>query len=275
MRKLISFLVRYFTVILFLLLQVVAFVLIYQSQPYQHSAMYSINAEWTGRTLEAYNNVEDYFNLGRINKSLATENAALKSANKKSYFSLFAVRDTTVDTLYEQRYSFLEARVINSSFSKRNNYITLNRGSLHGVKPDMAVISSEGAIGVIKDVSRHFSTIIPIIHSRSLVSVDFKNNPYFGPMSWDGSDYRIAQLNDIPRETPFKPGDTLVTSVRSLSFPAGVPVGTVFSDEQNPEDLSYRIEVKLSVDFAALSYVYIVDNLMRAEQEELEEKLEE
>ena len=82
MRKLISFLVRYFTVILFLLLQVLAFYLIYRSQPYQHSAMYTLNAEWSGRTLQAYNNIENYLNLGRINRNLASENATLPSANK-------------------------------------------------------------------------------------------------------------------------------------------------------------------------------------------------
>ena len=270
MRKLISFLVRYFTVILFLLLQALAFFLIYRSQPYQHSAMYALNAEWSGRTLQAYNNIENYLNLGRINRNLASENATLRSANKAAYFSLFALHDTITDTLYRQQYSFLEARVINSSHAKRNNYITINRGKVHGIKPDMAVISTRGIIGVIKDVSSHFATVIPVIHGKSLVSVDFKNNAFFGTLSWNGKDYRLAQLSDIPREAKFGIGDTIISSERSLAFPAGIMVGTVDAFEQNPEDLSYLVTIKLAQDFAALDYVYVIDNLLRLERETLE-----
>lgn len=275
MRKLISFLVRYFTVILFLLLQVVAFYLIYQSQPYQRSTIFALNAEWSGRTLEAYNNIENYLNLGKTNEHLARENAALKSANKNAFFSLVSVNDSVLDSLYQQQYSYLEAKVINSSFTKRNNYLTLNRGSIHGIKPDMAVISDEGAIGVIKDVSTHFSTVIPLIHSRSLLGATFKSNPFFGPLSWNGKTYRLAQITDIPREAPFEKGDTVVTSEQSIAFPAGVIIGTVESFEQNPEDLTYAINIALSANFAALDYVYVVDNLMRTEREELENQLEE
>ncbi len=275
MRKLISFLVRYFTVILFLLLQAVAFYLIYRSQPYQHSTIFALNAEWSGRTLEAYNNIENYLNLGKINEHLARENAALKSANKAAYFSLVAPRDSLLDSLYQQQYSFLEARVINSSYTKRNNYLTLNKGAVHGLKPDMAVISDHGAIGVIKDVSRHFSTVIPLIHSRSLLGVQFKNNPFFGPLSWDGKTYRLAQMTDIPREAPFEKGDTIITSTQSIAFPAGVVVGWVDSFEQNPEDLTYQINVALAANFAALDYVSVVDNLLRLEREKLENQQDE
>ena len=275
MRKLISFLVRYFTVILFLLLQALAFFLIYRTQPYQHSAMYHLNAEWTGQALQSYSNVENYLNLGKINRNLATENAALRSANKAAYFSLFSTNDTISDTIYRQQYTYIEARVINSSHTKRNNYITINRGRVHGVRSEMAVISASGIIGVVKDVSPHFSTIIPIIHSKSLVSVSFKNNPFFGTLSWPGSDYRKALLADIPREAKFEIGDTLISSERSIAFPAGIMVGTVEAIEQNPEDLSYQLTVALAQDFAALDYVYVVDNLMRLERERLENQSEE
>jgi rod shape-determining protein MreC len=275
MRKLISFLVSYFTLILFVLLQGIAFYLIYQSQPYQHSEMFALHAEWTGRTLETYNTVENYFHLGKTNAHLARENAALKSANKASYFSLVSMRDSILDTIYRQQYSYLEAKVINSSYTKRNNYITLNRGSIHGVKPDMAVVANDGAIGIVKDVTKHYCTVIPLIHSRSSLSVTFKNNPFFGPLSWDGKTYRFAQMTDIPREAPFDVGDTIVTGAQSLAFPAGIPIGTVARFEQNPEDLNYTINVALSTNFAALDYVYVIDNLLRSEREDLENQQEE
>jgi rod shape-determining protein MreC len=275
MRKLISFLVRYFTVITFLLLQAVAFLFIFKAQPYQRSTIYSLNAEWSGKALKAYNSVEDYLNLARINKNLAAENAALRAANKNAYFSLVVVKSEVVDTLYSRQYTYTEARVINYSYQKQNNYITLNRGLAHGVKPGQAVVATNGVVGVIKDVSKHYSTVVPIIHSKSLVSVKFKNNSFFGPLSWNGKTHRQAQMRDVPREAPIAIGDTIVSSTRSKAFPPGLNVGTVESFVQNTEDLSYEITVELAVDFAALDFVYIIENQLKSELENLEAKLEE
>jgi rod shape-determining protein MreC len=237
--------------------------------------MYAVNAEWSGKTIGFYNKVDEYLNLAHINKNLAQENANLKSNNKSSYFSLVARRDTIIDSLFELQYTFIEARVINSSFNKRNNYITLNRGSLHGVKPDMAVTSANGAIGIVQDVSAHYATVIPLIHSRSLMGAGFRKSNYFGSMSWDGKDYRYSQITDVPREAQFEIGDSVFSDTRSVSFPGNLLLGTVQSFELDPEDQTWNIQVKLSVDFAGLGYVYIIDNLFKLEQQTLEAKLQE
>jgi len=274
MRKLILFLVRNHTAILFILLQVAAFVLIYHSQAYQRSRMFTINAEWSGRALSSYNNIDDYLNLAKINKNLARENAVLKSSAKESYFARFAITDTLVDTLFSQQYTYVEARVINSSFNKLNNYITLNRGAVHGIKPDMAVTSSFGVVGLVKDVSANFCTVIPLIHSRNLISVKFLKNGYFGSLSWAGGDYRYATLSDVPREAPIEIGDTLITDARSKSFPANLMIGVVESSTLNIENMSHEIQVRLSTNFASLDFVYIINNLLREEQIKIEDKLD-
>jgi rod shape-determining protein MreC len=275
MRKLILFLVRYNTAILFLLLQVLAFFVIYQTRSYQRSSMYALNAEWSGKTIELYNNIDDYINLSRINKNLARENANLKSANKDAYFSLTARKDTIVDSLYELQYEYIEARVINSSFSKRNNYITINKGSVHGLKPDMAVTSIDGVVGIVKDVSKHFATVIPLIHGRSLLGVGFRNSNFFGSMSWNGKDYRLAQITDVPREARLQVGDTIVSNTRALALPGNLMVGTIESFELDPENQTYNIEVKLAVNYAALDFVYVIDNVFKTEQLDLESENEE
>ena len=271
MRKLILFLVRYNTAFLFIGLQVAAFGLIYNNVSYQHTAMNAMNAEWSGWVLNTYNNIDDYLNLARINKSLANENASLHESGKNAYFSLTTRRDSVVDTLYQQQYTFLSARVINSSFRKRNNYITLNKGRKHGLKADMAVVSASGVVGVVKDVSTHFASVIPLIHGRSLISVGFLNNAHFGTLSWDGVDFRFAQLGDVPREAKISVGDAVVSNTRSTSFPSNMVVGHIEEIELDPEEQTYKITVKLSVDFSALDFVYVVDNLLKEEQLKLEE----
>ncbi len=271
MRKLILFLVRYNTAFLFIALQVVAFGLIYNNVSYQRTTLNAMNAEWSGWILTSYNNIDDYLNLSRINKSLANENASLHESSKSSYFSLTTRRDSIIDTLYQQQYTFLSARVINSSFRKRNNYITLNKGSKHGVKTDMAVVSASGVVGVVNEVSSHFASVIPLIHSRSLISVGFEESSHFGTLSWDGHDYRFAQLNDVPREAQIAKGQPILSNTRSLAFPSNMVVGQIEDLLLDPEEQTYKIKVKLAVDFAALDFVYLIDNLMKDEQQQLEE----
>ncbi len=275
MRKLILFLVRYNTAILFLLLQVTALSIIFNTQIYQSSAFYSLNAEWSGRVMSVYKNIDNYLNLAEINESLARENANLRSANKDAYFSLVAKKDTIIDSLFTQQYSYIEARVINSSFTKHNNYITINKGSRHGIKPDMAVTSASGVIGVVKKVSPHFASVLPLVHSRSLLSASFKNNKHFGSLSWDGKNHRTAQLSDIPREAEFVVGDTLVTDSRSLAFPSNLFLGTVKDFTLNQEDQTYSINLNLGVDFSFLDFVYVIDNVLKIEQQNLEQEIAE
>ena len=270
MRKLILFLVRYNTAFLFVILQAAALLFIYRTQSYQRSTMFALNAEWSGKVLSAYNNIDDYLNLAKINKKLAAENALLKSVNKAAYFSLTVDRDTVVDTLYSQQYTYINARVINSSFRKRNNYITLNKGKLHGVKPDMAVASTEGVIGVVKDVSPHFCSVIPIIHGQSMISGSFKKTNHFGTITWNGHNYREAQMQDVPREAKIQVGDSIVSNTVSVAFPPNLLIGTVAGFELNPEDQTYDIHINLANDFSSLDFVYIIDNLLKDERVKLE-----
>ena len=68
----------------------------------------------------------------------------------------------------------ISAEVINNSVHKPNNYITIDKGRNDGVKKGMGVISSSGVVGIVKETSRHFSTILSILHSKSKVSVELK-----------------------------------------------------------------------------------------------------
>ena len=88
-------------------------------------------------------------------------------------------------------------------------------------------------------------------------------------MSWPGSDYREAILEEIPFHVEIFPGDTIVTSGYSAIFPEGIPVGTVL-DYESLEGNFYTITVGISVDYKSLSHVNVIHNLLREEQLELE-----
>jgi rod shape-determining protein MreC len=174
------------------------------------------------------------------------------------------------DTLRKQQYTYITARVINNSVNRRNNYLTLDKGSLQGIEKDMGVISSSGVVGIVKDVSKHYCTVMSVLHKNTRISARFNHNNYFGSPVWDGNDSREATLLDIAKHVKFSVGDTLVTTVFSSIFPEGVMVGVVKESNIKKGDNFYKITVNLSANFLNLSHVYIVNNLLKKEQQELE-----
>ena len=156
----------------------------------------------------------------------------------------------------------------------RNNYLTLNKGEKDGIQNDMAVITSTGIVGQVKDVSDNFCTVMSVLHSKVTISSKIKKDGSYGPLTWDGVDFRYATLTDIPTHVRLAKGDTIVTTAFSRTFPENILIGTVESFERPSGKYFYTIKVKLSTDFKKLTYVYIVKNIHKAEQEELETRSE-
>lgn len=275
MQHLLQFFWKRRVLFLFVLLQIVALSLVVRANAYHRSAVATSANNISGGILENYRSVMDFINLKETNKNLASENASLRSALEESYFALFVDRDSIVDTVMMQQYSFIDAQVINSSINKRNNYLTLNRGSVHGVSADMGVISGNGVIGIVTDVSDHYCTVIPLIHGRTRLSGKFQNSPFFGSITWPASmSYRQIQLSDIPRQAQFNKGDTVVTDTRSGLYPSGIPIGIVDTFYIEQQDQFYEVELDLITDFAALDHVYIVVDMLKGERDELENRQE-
>jgi rod shape-determining protein MreC len=175
------------------------------------------------------------------------------------------------DTIHHQQYSFITAKVINNSVNRRNNYLTLNAGSLQGIKPEMGVISSEGIVGIVKDTSKHFCSVMSFLHKDSKISAKLKKSGYIGSLVWDGYDASRASLKDIALHVQFAKGDTIVTSSYSSIFPEDIMIGRVEDFETKAGDNFYDITIRLSTDFSKLSYVYIVNNVLKEEQQQLEQ----
>ncbi|OQB61707.1 MAG: Cell shape-determining protein MreC precursor [Bacteroidetes bacterium ADurb.Bin141] len=274
MRNLFLFLSRNYFFILFLLTEAVCFYLIAQNNTYHNAGMLNSANQVVASIYDGVSKVTDYLNLAENNKRLAEENAQLRAMIPASHFDTTVVKSTVSDTLHNQQYSYIEARVINNSTNRRNNYLTLNRGADAGIAPEMGVITGHGIIGIVKEVSAHYSTVISFLNTQSKVSVRFKKNNYNGSMIWDSDNGPTeATVIDIPRHVPFKKGDTLVTTAYSAYYPEGIMVGTVKEFYLDPGSNSYQIILNLSVGFNDVSYVYVVNNLLKAERKKLEDNL--
>lgn len=272
MRYLVAFLVRNRIFLLFLLLQAIAFSFTFQSRSFQRSSFNNSASKVTGGILEGFKDYQQYLDLEYQNQVLLEENARLRSLKKDAFLPSFAKSYSVVDSFYQSRYNYINANVISSSYLKARNFLTLDKGSLQGIKEGMGVLGSNGAVGKVFNVSENFCTVIPIINSNySVISGSFsKDEGQFGPIEWRGRNPEFATLLDIPKQTPIQKGDSISSFKNSQIYPPGIPIGTVESFSLQSDQNFYSVKIKLHTDFSKLKHVYIVKDLYRFELENLE-----
>ncbi len=245
--------------------------MIVDEQKYHQAAVFNSANETAATVLQSINQVKEYLALRQNNELLAIENAKLKAMDSTMFFDLSTTRFNFSDTTYAIQYTYTVAKVVNNSINNRNNFLTLDKGSANGIKPDMGVISAGGAVGVVKDVSEHFCTVQSLLHSKTKASVRLTNG-FYGPLTWDGSNSQYATLSEIPANLKVNKGDTVITTAFSTIFPEGVMIGKVSKVEVGTAGDFLKITVQLATNFSNLSYVYIVNNKFKLEQKKLESK---
>jgi rod shape-determining protein MreC len=271
MRNLFNFIARHYFFFLFVALQVVAFAMIFQNNYYQRSAFVNSSNYLAGNVYELRSNISSYFNLKQVNQQLVRENAILLESIPGTFLKTDQQVFTLSDSQYRTQFSYYNAKVINNSVRNRNNYMTLNKGRIHGIKPDMGVITPQGVIGIVKEVSGNFSSVISFLHSDVQISAKIKKNDQLGTVLWEGYDYKNATMLYIPPHVQLNKGDTIVTSGFSSIFPEGIMIGTIADYEIRRGDNFFTIDVELSVDFNQINFVYIVKNIYKEELMKLEE----
>ena len=217
--------------------------------------------------------MREYFSLRDINKELADENATLRTKLEQRNQSLYSLEVRELkDPAIINRYEFVSAKVVNNTTSLFKNYITINKGTDAGIRPGMAAISAEGAVGKVKSVSTHYSVLISLLNIDEQVSSVIKRTQNFGTVQWDGDNARFANLLYIPRHVTPLAGDTIVTSGYNAVFPEGVLVGIIREVRLKEEAPFYDLQVELAQDFTKLAFVEIVKSNLKSEKDSLEFK---
>ena len=270
MRNLILFLTRNYYFLLFLSLETFSVFLVIQNNHFQRSHFLNSSNAISGSIYEAYSGVTDYFGLKETNKKLADENVALRNQLRQSFTQQTAQPVTVKDSVNKQQYVYLTGKVVNNSTNRQKNYLTLNIGANQGVKNEMGVISSDGIVGIVRDVSGNFCSVMSVLHENMRVPVNIKKFGENAILTWGGEDEWHAKMERIPSHLKLATGDIIVTSSYSSIFPEGVMVGTIDRFEIIAGNTFYNVTVKLSTNFNRLSYVNVVNNLLKEEQTALE-----
>ena len=277
MRNLLNFLLKYNHWFLFILLEVISFVLLFRFNHYQHSVYFSSANVVAGKVYEVSGGITSYFHLKSVNEDLLDRIMELEQQNSNLENALVKhLSDSTelnsIRSLSDTDYEIFKARVINNSLNLVDNYITLNRGSKDGIRPEMGVVDGNGVVGIVYETSSHYSRVISVLNSKSSISCKIVGSEYFGYLKWEYGDSRYAYLKDLPRHAEFNLGDTVVTSGYSTVFPEGIMIGTVDDMADSNDGLSYLLKVKLATDFGKVSEVRVIARTGQREQKELEQK---
>ncbi|WP_321306131.1 rod shape-determining protein MreC [Marinifilum fragile] len=272
MKNLFHFIVRFHFTILFIVFEIFCLLLLVNYNNYQKSEFLNSSNAISGGIYQKVSSVTDYLSLAQTNEELNRENVRLRNLLHSSYKLTTDSSFIFIDTIYKQQYIYRTAKIINNSVNKQLNYITINKGRIHGIEREMAVVTDNGIVGVVKSVSDNFASVISVLNDRLRISAKLKGNNYHGSLIWDGVDYRKAMLKDIPFHVKIAKGDTIVTSGFSAIFPEGLQLGVVDEVMASSGDNFQNIKVLLSNDFKSLSYVKVVGDLMKEERLKLEEE---
>lgn len=216
--------------------------------------------------------------LQSLNNQVFRLTTELENARQIRIFSKDTFYLVNVDSVRGKvsipQFRYVGAEVVNNSISSKSNWLTINRGSNHGIKPNMGVVSRNGLVGIVRYVSPDFAIVMSVLHRQMRISATLKRQGFFGSLIWEGGDPQTMTLTDIPKHVQINLGDSVVTSGYSSMFPPQFFVGTVVKDSIPSGSNFYSISVKLSNDMAKTDYVRVVENLFQAQLDTLQQKIQ-
>lgn len=259
---------RFYVVIIFVILEIFAISLVIQSHKYQEVKFLNTSNAVSGNILGYVNSFYSFIHLGANNKALMEENVRLKAQIK--YQNKYLI--DSILPVNSELYSFeyIPAKIVNNSINKNINYITLDKGSKDGIVKGLGVVSSNGVVGVITNVSENFSLLMSVISIKSLIGVRHKNTNALGNLRWNGNDPYTLQVDNLSKTLPIKKNDTIVTAGFSSIFPPDIVVAKVKRLKPEESTSFYEMDVELTNNINSLSYVYIVKNSKKKEIENLQ-----
>ena len=279
MDKIFQFLYKHLHWIVFIVLEIICFVLLFSYNSFQGSVYLSTANEVTARLLNGNDKMTTYFGLADKNRILAEQNAQLQQRileleMKNVYYRLDSLSEAeTIKRIHRSGYNITPAQIIDKSINKMDNYFTIDRGTADGVAPDMGVMGVDGVVGVVYKCTEHYSLVMPLLNSYSSISCKVLGSKDFGYLQWSGGDSRYAMLYDVPRYSNVAEGDTIVTSGNSSYFPEGVMVGTVVEAYPSVDGLYMTLKLQLSTPFSQLEHAFVVRKMDAEELAALQQML--
>ena len=270
MQNLLRFFYVYRAFFIFLLLETYCLYHIVTNKSYHKSTYLNATQAWSSGIYTFFDDLSQYLNLSNENNNLAEENAILRK-HLEAFLSVDELpMGLVTDSLLQNKFEVIPAKVINNPVNLIDNYFTINKGKEDGVKERMGVITNKGVVGVVKDVSEHFSIAMSLMNTQLRVPAKIKGQYQFGYVQWNGDNINETQLWNISNYLDVKKGDTVTSTSSSHKFPENTKIGVVKDIVSVKGKPYYDINVILTNDIQQLHYVYLIENKFKKEQKKLE-----
>ena len=263
MQSIINSIVKNRNLIIYLILSFISFSFLYNNSSLHFNEFGKISTYLSATSSKFSSSINSYFNLKSENEKLINENLQLKKM--ESNYGFTQIDEDTLNSVNS-------AKVIVNSINKSKNIIVIDKGKLDSINLEMGVISSKGVVGIVKNVTDNYASIISLLNTDLRLNAILKNSSTIGSVTWDGLNARILKLNDIPLSSSLKVGDTVVTGGMSFYFPKGIPIGKIVNYDNSSLEGYYEIDVEIFNDFSSLSNLYI---LSRTDNNEIQSLIDE
>ena len=201
--------------------------------------------------------------LDEKNKELIDENAALKEQLQNA--ELLEKENERLRDYLDMKnkypsFAMEEGMVISHSSGNYITNFTLNRGTLHGIKPNMPVITKDGIVGYVVEVGLNWCMVSTLIETATSVGAYIPRSEVVGIVSGDYSMRAegTCKIGYIDATVDVQIGDTVYSSGTGSVYPADLKIGTVTSIEVDEYNRTLVATVTPAVDFSSLKWVMVI-----------------
>ncbi|TVP84508.1 MAG: rod shape-determining protein MreC [Alkalicoccus sp.] len=239
---------------------------------------FSRPAYWVSNSLDAVGDIRDVYRENQVLKSQLEEHASVLVERNQ-----LEERNAELEEALELEsdlsdYTSHQAMVIQRSPDRWNERIGLNVGAQDGITEDMAVVTSAGLVGKIREVSQFTSTVQLLSDQDASNRISARTDgedTAFGFMEGIDEESGHLRFTKIDMEIEVEEGDIVSTSGLGGIFPSGITIGEIVSVQSDEYGLSQTALVEPSADSHQLDYVTVLDREAPGGEDNSEEEEEE
>lgn len=202
----------------------------------------------------------DLIDIRKENRLLTKENAEFRA--KLGALTELHLENERLNKLlvFKQKTNMelLAAKVIGNDLLPDHSTITINRGTHHGIKKNMAAITVGGVVGYVLQPELYTSRLLLLTDRYAAIDAIVQRSRARGII--EGKTKDSCQLRYLQRGDDVKVGDLIVTSGLDNIFPKGFPIGTVIAVDKSEYGMSQDVDVSPSINPFTLEEIFVVLN---------------
>lgn len=160
-------------------------------------------------------------------------------------------------------YTYVNSTVVNRNIGYWYNTLNIDKGSKNGIKKGDAVITPNGLIGKISDVSNFSSTVKLLtsdeISNKISIKINSEDKYFYGLLIGYDRDKKVYKIEGVTASNSIKKGDLVTTTGLTDYFPSGILIGHVSKIVKDEYDLNSIVEVRPSANFEDISVVTVLN----------------